>query len=250
MVVVVGREGRVIAKILQALADENVRAHGGVTQDPADLFGLVTELGCRAVVGVGPLTWWGDPASGATDLELLDQCLAAAQSPVRPRLVWVSSQGPLDEEAKRIRRSGIPYFVVRAAPLVPLASQELATAIEGHEVLVPADLHAPAGGVATPGELAQAVVRAVVADDVGRTIEVGHTGDLAWCEVVESLGGRPRSVGAFRARAGRLMGQPVLELHQDGLRVRGLRSRPDFRAEPAPALGSHHDFGAGKEEAS
>lgn len=229
MVVVAGRGARILPGILGALADAGVRAHGGVAHDPAqqaDLFTLAVETDAAAVVGVEQLAWWGGTGGGVPDPDLLEHCLRAVRAPARPRLVWVTAQGPDDDGPRTIRRSGAPYVIVRVAPLVALAPPATPDLLEGREVLVPRDLPEPMLGVCTEEEVGRAVARAVVAPEVGRTIEVGHRGPDAWCEALSALGARARRVGSFRASAARLMGQPVAGLLDRRLSIRGLGTRP------------------------
>ena len=215
MVVVIGREPRVLTAIFAALGDAGVRAHGAVTDwedDTADLFDEVFAQSATHVVGIERLDRLGEPSpERTTDGAFLERCIRACRGPTRPVLVWVTSRGDRDPALDTLQRSGVPYVVLRAAPLVELPDAVAEAAWAGQRILVPNDLPVPPRGVGTEPLIAGAVVDAVSDEaPVGRVIDVSHGGATLWSDVVRAHGGDPAPTGPARAWLAARLGQPVL----------------------------------------
>ena len=228
MIVVVGREPRILPCVFQAFADRSIRAHGVVLkrgEEASDLFDQMVELEASVLIGVEHLAWCNKPFEPSSeDDDLLEHCLSAAAAPHRPQLVWVTSRPDSDAHLKKLRRSGVPYVIIRVCALYPTHPAEGRHVWEQREILIPSDLPPPVSPIATPVIVGETVARVVEEDQsMGRVLDVGHGGANAWADLIAALGGKPRKVSSLHARAWGFFGRPVLRISTEGVLSTGAR---------------------------
>jgi hypothetical protein len=181
MVIVIGQEPRALVALADRLPSRALDA-----RDPAageQLFDAVWEDRPRAIVVAEPLTV--EAPQHPIDW---DAVLRAARAPSRPRIVWCTMR-PEGPAGTRLRRSGLPYTIVRAGVLVDAIELGLG-AVAGERVLVDRDLPVPEIGLTTLLGLEAALVDAITSERVGHVFDARYMGNDAWLRVVDALGGR------------------------------------------------------------
>lgn len=132
------------------------------------------------------------------------------------RFVVVTSRADGDPELVRLRRSGLPYAIVRAPCAIGLAAP--ADALAGRRVYVSrAAVDRAAGAVLLP-DVIDAAARALDERDwIGRTVELGPPADAPPAvALLERAGARPVVVGPGRLRAVKWLGRPTAALDERG----------------------------------
>ncbi len=155
--------------------------------------------------------------------KLLDAALDAAQTHVRPKLVWVTSKrSDQDPSLQKIRKSGVPYIIVHAGRLVRTGQLGRAADVIGSTVLVARDLEVPEEGLCTVRSLGDGVAGAALEEqNIGRTLTLGFSDEHAWSELVRTLGAKPKTVPKFWVQCARWIGLPVV----DSVTLRGESSK-------------------------
>jgi hypothetical protein len=191
-------------------------ARDSITFRRADRLEFEEAWAARAttLLFIEPLTRFGTSSPpGPSSLAGLVQ---AAEAPCVSRLILVTSRGDTDPELRRVRASGVPYLVIRPAPLVDAGGGW--HALRGRSVLIPQELaHAAAG--ALPIEELVAAIAAALEDPeaAGRVEQIEPSSPQVVVRLLERAGARPRVVPRWRARLGRRLGQATLGAAQGQL---------------------------------
>lgn len=127
----------------------------------------------------------------------LREIISAANAPGVRTAMLVTPRPDADPELRAVRRSGIPYAILRPHPLVE-QSTEL--------VLVPRDLASAPAGAITVDMLVDAVIGALDGQACGQTLDVAPPSGTTWADLLARAGATPRAVPAWRARVGRWFG--------------------------------------------
>jgi hypothetical protein len=178
-------------------------------------FDEVRRARAWAVLWIEPIPRAGTPAPAPRDLAPVLSAVTAAGCRL---LVLVTAQAPGDPGPRALRRSGVPYVIVRAPRLVDLAAPPASAALRGKTVLVPRDVAEQADGTVSSLALVEAAMAAVHDDElVGRTIDVAPPAGGAWQEVLAAAGAKPRVARRGWVRVARLFGRPIVEARGGGL---------------------------------
>lgn len=215
MVIVTGRHLDFLSRVAAALGERGHEARAVVCEGADDsdaLFDAVLEARPSHLAVVEPLPRVVG-AAPAPDDALLDAALRATRCAAHPTLLWVTGlRADGDPGLTRIRRSGALYDLLITGELVE-ATDPSPPLQAGGEVIVPVDLAVPARGLCTVGSIAEGLATAIADDEsVGRTLEIGWSGQDAWDLAVQSLGARPRRGQGLGARLAGWTGTPVLSL--------------------------------------
>ena len=127
----------------------------------------------------------------------LREIISAANAPGVRTAILVTPRPDADPELRAVRRSGIPYAILRPHPLVE-RSTEL--------VLVPRELASAQAGAITVDMLVDAVIGALDGQACGQTLDVAPPSGTTWADLLARAGATPRAVPAWRARVGRWFG--------------------------------------------
>lgn len=144
----------------------------------------------------------------------LREIISAANAPGVRTAIIVTPRADADPELRAVRRSGIPYAILRPHPLVERSTEP---------VLVPRDLASAPAGAITVDMLADAVIGALDGQACGQTLDVAPPSGTTWADLLARAGAAPRAVPAWRARVGRWFG------------ARTFAARPGGAGTPATA---------------
>jgi hypothetical protein len=159
------------------------------------------QAGATAVVLVEGVLRLDDAAAAQRPDRGLREILSAANAPGVRTAVIVTPRADGDPELRAVRRSGIPYAILRPLPLVE-RSTEL--------VLVPRDMASAPAAAITTDLLVDAVIGALDGQACGQTLGVEPPPGITWAELLARAGATPRAVPAWRARVGRWFGARTL----------------------------------------
>jgi hypothetical protein len=161
--------------------------------------GHAWELRATTIVLVEPLPRVADTAS-ALERGSLREVISAANAPGVQSAIIVTPRPDANAELRAIRRSGIPYIIVRPLPVLERA-------------------HEPATPVLVARELAGAPARAVTTDMVvefvvglldgsacGQTLDLTPPPEMTWTDLLARVGVTSKPVAGWRARMGRWFG--------------------------------------------
>jgi hypothetical protein len=155
------------------------------------------------VVLVEPLLRFGAIATSAE--RDLREIIRSANAPGVRTAILVTPRADADPGLRAVRRSGIPYTILRPAPIFDPA------AAASRAVLVPRRVaSAPAQALAAD-MVVDAIVAALDGNACGQTIDVGPAPGTTWLDVLARSGVTPRAVPAWRARVGRWFGAQTLD---------------------------------------
>ena len=223
MILIAGADDPVLGRIAAALEAAG-RPHERVERLDAD---AVWRRRAGTLVLVEPLPRAGGeaapadgtgPGDGDRHGDPLDDLLGAAAAPGVERIVVVTGRAADDEGLARVRRSGAPYLIVRAAPLLDL--DELCAAVRGRRVLVPEASGEVLAGAVSIDRLVEEVLGAVADEEaVGRTV-IAPAAGAEWLRLIEEAGARPVVVGPLRARLGGWLGRPIVRVDAGRIAVR------------------------------
>jgi hypothetical protein len=160
------------------------------------------QLRATAVLFVEPLPRVAAPASESRGLREL---ISAANVPGVRSAIAVTSRPDDDAELRAIRRSGIPYTILRPLPVVDRASDP------DKPVLVARELaDAPATAV-TAEMVVEAIVRVIDGSACGQTLDIAPPSETTWNELLVRAGVPAKPVAKWRARVGRWFGARTLD---------------------------------------
>jgi hypothetical protein len=201
MLLVTGADQSVLDRVCRSLADQHFdRAHH-IDFDRAWRARATTLLHVEELprlAGPPPA-----PPQPLTDL------VEAAEAPSVRRVILVTARDDLDEDLRLLRRSGVPYLILRPAPLLEVDA--FRADIEGRRILVPEEV-ARQASTALPVDALVDAIRAALGDpdDVGRVAAVQPSESTSWLDLLAASGARPQVVGRWRAHIGHWLGQPML----------------------------------------
>lgn len=211
MLILTGRDFPVLERLADALSAAGrsfvrVDLPSPLRQDEPGLFEAAIKRQATGIVLVESLPRPGDMAP-AGDKELFAEALRATHAPGFSLLVVVTSRSEDDDALDALRRSGVPYVILRAPAVVDVGAR---ANLKGRKVLIPEPI---ADGMKTPPveHLVRKVLRALTEEElVGRTLSVEFADSEVWVRLLEEKGARPLKVGPLRARVGRFLGQLAL----------------------------------------
>jgi hypothetical protein len=136
----------------------------------------------------------------------LREIISAANAPGVRSAVILPHRSDADAELRALRRSGIPYTILRPLPVVDRALDT------SHPVLVARDVaRAPATAV-TIDMVTEAVLGVLDGGACGQTLEVTPPPETTWQVLLERTGVTPKPVARWRARVGRWLGAQTLDV--------------------------------------
>lgn len=200
MILVAGNDP--VVEALCAALDAAGRAHRRV-----DALGHEQAVSARAktVVLIEPLPRFGaPPASLEHGLRAL---ISAANAPGVRTAIIVTPRPDDDPELRMVRRSGIPYTILRPLPLVDPVPES------ARRVLVPRQVATEPAAAITVDVVTDAVVAALDGAACGQTHELAPPPSATWLDILERAGAAPRAVSGWRARIGRWFGAHTLDPH-------------------------------------
>jgi hypothetical protein len=130
----------------------------------------------------------------------LREIISAANAPGVRSAIIVTPRPDADAELRSVRRSGIPYTILR-----PLAILERASDPD-KPVLVTRELAAAPAAAVTAHMVVEAVVGVIDGHACGQTLDIAPPPEMTWSELLARAGVNPRPVAAWRARVGRWFG--------------------------------------------
>jgi hypothetical protein len=170
----------------------------------------------KTVVLIEPLPRFGAPPP--THERALRELISAANAPGVRTAIVVTSRPDADPELRAVRRSGIPYTILRPLPLVDPVREP------ARRVLVPRQVAAEPAAAVTIDVVTDAVLAALDGAACGQTNELAPPPSATWLDVLERAGAAPRAVPGWRARLGRWFGAHTLDPR---------RAAPDARSPAA-----------------
>jgi len=155
------------------------------------------ELHATTILLVEPLPRVGDTAS---ERGALRQLISAANAPGVRSAIIVTPRPDADAELRAIRRSGIPYTIVRPLPVLERADEA------NKPVLVARELAGAPAHAITAAMLVDAVVGLLDGSACGQTLDIAPPLEITWTELLARVGVTPKPVAGWRARMGRWFG--------------------------------------------
>jgi hypothetical protein len=169
------------------------------------------ELRATSVVLVEPLPRVA--ATASTSERGLREIISAANAPGVRSAVIVTPRPDADAELRAVRRSGIPYTILR-----PLRVVE-----PGHDpdklVFVARELAGAPATAVTADMIIDAVVGVLDGNSCGQTLDVAPPPGTTWSDLLALAGVTPKSVAAWRARLGRWLGARTFDAPHDESRA-------------------------------
>lgn len=193
------------------------------TAERGNLFQSALDARASGVVLIEPLAWRGAAPPPPPSDELLSAALSATHAPGVTSLLLVTSRRDDDDGLRRLRRDGVPYVVLRPAPLYRLLPSGVEASLEGRRVLVPADVAGSFKDAIPFASLVEEIARAVNGETPqGKIVEVAATPERSVLEVLGRAGAKPGLAGGLRSRLGRWFGQAVARVEGADLLIEGV----------------------------
>jgi hypothetical protein len=161
------------------------------------------ELHATTLVLVEPLPRVGATASASE--RGLREIISGANMPGVRSAIIVTPRPDADAELRAVRRSGIPYTILRPLPVVERASDP------EEPVLVTRELAGAPATAVTGDIVVDAVVGVLDGTACGQTLDVAPPSDVTWSELLARAGVTPKPVAGWRARVGRWFGARTLD---------------------------------------
>jgi hypothetical protein len=133
----------------------------------------------------------------------LRELISAANAPGVRSAILVTPRP--DAELRAVRRSGIPYAILRPLPIVERASDP------DNRVLVTRELASAPAAAVTTDMVTDAVLAVLDGSACGQTLDITPPPEMTWSELLARAGIEPRPVGPWRARVGRWLGARTFE---------------------------------------
>jgi len=130
----------------------------------------------------------------------LREIISAANAPGVRSAIIVTPRPDADAELRSVRRSGIPYTVLRPLPIVERARDP------DKPVLVARELAGAPAAAVTTDMVVDAVLGVIDGNACGQTLDIAPPSEMTWSELLARAGVKPRPVAAWRARVGRWFG--------------------------------------------
>jgi hypothetical protein len=236
MVFLVDHDGAMSDAIAATLAPSRQLTRRPAPVDTGALFAELLARRCSDVILVEPLHRLGTTPGSAPGAPLAP--LVRAISAAAARLILVTSRPAGDAGLLELRRSGVPYVIVRVPALVELASGLRTAAEREIELLATPDLLERCAPAIPPGAVCD-LVRQALDDEqcAGRTIDLSaQTPERhPLIEELERNGRKVAVVPAWRARLWRFLGRSCLTLDRTGVLRARQRNRADQGDEPTAA---------------
>jgi hypothetical protein len=199
MILISGKDS--IADILCTALDSIGRAYCRVDElDSHDAW----RLRATTIIAVEELPRVAAPAP-ATGRGLRD-VISAANAPGVRDVIIVTSRPDDDAELRAVRRSGIPYTILRPSPIFEWAASP------GARVLVARELSSAPASAVSSERVVEAVVGTLDGGTCGRTLDVAPPPGTTWADLLASAGAMPKPVARWRARVGRWLGARTLDV--------------------------------------
>jgi len=152
-----------------------------------------------AVMLVEPLPRVG--ASASASERGLREIISAANAPKVRNAIIVTPRPDADAELRAVRRSGIPYTILRPLPMF-----ERASAPDKPVLVTRENAGAPATAVMAD-MVVDAVVRVLDGSACGQTLDIAPPPEMTWSELFARAGVMPKPAAGWRARVGRWFGK-------------------------------------------
>ena len=156
------------------------------------------ELHATTVILVEPLPRVGATASASE--RGLREIISAANAPGVRSAIIVTPRPDADAELRAVRRSGIPYTIIRPLPVVERASDP------DKPVLVARELAGAPATAVTADMIVDAVVAILDGGACGQTLDVSPPAEMTWSELLARAGVTSKPVARWRTRVGRWFG--------------------------------------------
>ncbi|HTR54602.1 MAG TPA: hypothetical protein VMJ10_28115 [Kofleriaceae bacterium] len=130
----------------------------------------------------------------------LRELISAANAPGVRSAIIVTPRPDADAELRAVRRSGIPYTILRPLPIVERASDP------DKPVLVTRELAGAPAAAVTTDMIVDAVVGVIDGNACGQTLDIAPPAEMTWRELLARAGVTPKPVARWRARVGRWFG--------------------------------------------
>ncbi|HVY45309.1 MAG TPA: hypothetical protein VHB21_05490, partial [Minicystis sp.] len=139
MILLTGEDAPLLEQVSAAFTRRDV-AHRRIDADDAaaargNLFQAAFDARADALVVVEPVARKGAEPAAADDV-LLREAIAACNGPTVKALFLVTCRAEDDETLRALRRAGVPYLVLRPAPLFEVRPTGVEHALQGRTVLV------------------------------------------------------------------------------------------------------------------
>lgn len=162
------------------------------------------ELRATTVILVEPLPRVAATASASE--RGLHEFISTANAPGARSAILVTPRPDADAELRAVRRSGIPYTILRPLPVVERA-------LDPHKpVLVSRNLAGAPATAVTTDMVVDAVVGVLDGGACGQTVEIAPPPEMTWSELLARAGATPKPVAGWRARVGRWFGAHTLDV--------------------------------------
>jgi hypothetical protein len=156
------------------------------------------ELHATTVILVEPLPRVGATASASE--RGLREIISAANAPGVRNAIIVTPRPDADAELRAVRRSGIPYAILRPMPVVERTSDP------DKPVLVARELAGAPATAVTTDMVVDAVVGVLDGAACGQALDISPPQEMTWRELLARAGVIPKPVARWRARVGRWFG--------------------------------------------
>lgn len=130
----------------------------------------------------------------------LREIISAANAPGVRSAILVTPRLDADAELRAVRRSGIPYTILRPLAVVERASDPDRT------VLVTRELAGAPATAVTAEMVVDAVLAVLDGSACGQTLDVAPPSEMTWTELLARAGVTPKPVAGWRARVARWFG--------------------------------------------
>jgi uncharacterized protein YbjT (DUF2867 family) len=130
----------------------------------------------------------------------LREIIAAANAPGVRSAIIVTPRPDDDAELRAVRRSGIPYTILRPPAVVERATDPDAS------VLVSRELASARATAVSADMVVDALVGVLDGGACGQSIDITPPPEMTWAELLARVGVSPKPVAPWRARLGRWLG--------------------------------------------
>jgi hypothetical protein len=128
------------------------------------------------------------------------EIISAANAPGVRSAIIVTPRPDADAELRAVRRSGIPYTILRPLAVVDRVRDPAAP------ILVTRELAIAKATAVSADMVLDALVGALDGGACGHSIDIAPPPDMTWAELLARVGVTPKPVAAWRARLGRWFG--------------------------------------------
>lgn len=241
MLLITGEDPVLTEQVCDGLSQRGI-AHSRVdaahaTAERGNLFQAALDARATGIAVIEPVAWRGAaPPSPSPSADLLAAALSATRAPGVTSLLVVTSRPDGDEGLRRIQRDGVPYIVLRPAPLFRVLPLGAERALRDRRVLIPPDV-ADAFKDAIPVEALLAEIARAVAGETaqGRIVDIAASTESSVLEVLARAGARPELARGLRSRIGRWFGQAIARADGADLRIDGVTTDAGEAPQRTPA---------------